>query len=94
MSALIYELGKNQHIEAKLRWHFADNIFKCIFMKEMIQMSLKGFPRSPVENKSSLVDFIVVMDRNNKILPEPMMTHFIDIMYVSPNLIELIIIFS
>ena len=38
---------------------WADNIFKCIFLNENdkipIQISLKLVPRSPVDNKTALV---------------------------------------
>ena len=37
----------------------ADNNFKCIFLNEndriLIQISLKFFPRSPIDNKPALV---------------------------------------
>ena len=43
--------GQNGH-------HFADNIFKCIFMNEkcciLIRISLKFVPNGPIDNKSSL----------------------------------------
>ena len=39
--------------------HFADGIFKCIFMNEnfciLIPISLKFVPKGPIDNKSALV---------------------------------------
>ena len=59
---------------------FADNIFKCIFLNEndkiIIQISLKLVPRSPIENKSALVQVMAWRRTGDKPLPEPMMTQF------------------
>ena len=39
--------------------HFADNIFRCIFMNEIfcifIKISLKFVPMGPIDNKSAFV---------------------------------------
>ena len=39
--------------------HFADDIFKCIFVNEkfhmLIKMSLKFVPRDPIDNNPALV---------------------------------------
>ena len=40
-------------------WHFADNIFKCIYLAKtlwiLIESSLKFVPKGPIDNKSALV---------------------------------------
>ena len=55
-----------------------DDIFKCIFPKEidiiLIQIALKLVPKSPVDNKPALVQGMATGD---KPLPGPMMTQFI-----------------
>ena len=60
----------------------ADNIFKCIFIQEngkiLIQISLKLIPRSPIDNKSALVQVMAWRRTGDKLLPEPMMTQFTD----------------
>ena len=42
--------------------HFADDIFKCIFMNEkfsiLIQISLKFVPTGPIENKPAVVQIM------------------------------------
>ena len=39
--------------------HFADDLFKCIFMNEklriLVLISLKFVPKGPIDNKSALV---------------------------------------
>ena len=59
-----------------------DDIFNCIFLNENdripIQISLKYVPRSPIENKSALVQVMVWRRTGDKPLPEPMMTQFIN----------------
>ena len=44
-----------------------------------IKISLKFAPRGPIDNKSSLVQVMALCQTDNKPLPEPMMTQFIDI---------------
>ena len=60
----------------------ADDIFKCIFLNENdkipIQISLKLIPRSPIDNKSALVQVMACRRTGDKPLPEAMMTHFTD----------------
>ena len=59
-----------------------DDIFKCIFLNEkdkiQIQISLKLFPRCPIENKPALVQVMVWRRTGGKPLPEPMMAQFTD----------------
>ena len=56
----------------------ADAIFKGIFLNETdkipIQISLKLVPRSPIDNKSALVQVMAWRRTGDKPLPEPMMT--------------------
>ena len=60
----------------------ADDNLKCIFLNEndriSIQISLKFVPRSPIDNKSALVQVMAWLWRGDKPLLEPMLTHFID----------------
>ena len=60
----------------------ADDIFNCIFLNKNdripIQISLKYVSRSPINNKSALVEAMAWHRTGNKPLPEPMMTQFID----------------
>ena len=60
----------------------ADDIFKCIFLNENdripIQISLKFVPRSPVDNKPTLVQVMAWSRTGDKPLPEPMLTQFTD----------------
>ena len=60
----------------------ADDIFKCIFLNEndkiLIQISLKLFPMSLIDNKLALVQVIGWHRRGDKPSPEPMITEFID----------------
>ena len=60
----------------------ADDIFKCIFVNENddipIQISLKLVPRSPIDNKTVLVQVMAWRRTGDKPLSEPMLTHFTD----------------
>ena len=60
----------------------ADDIFKCIFLNENddipIEISLKLVPRSPINNKSALVQVMAWRRTDDKPLPESMMTQFTD----------------
>ena len=62
--------------------HFADNIFKWIFMNEKLcilnQISLKFFCKGPIENKTALVWVMSWHQTGDKPLPEPMLTCFTD----------------
>ena len=70
-------LRKNGH-------HFADDIFKLIFLYEkgfnLIQMSLKFSPDSPntCNNKPSLVQIMAWHQKGARPLSEPMMAWFTD----------------
>ena len=56
--------------------HFADDIFKCIFMNEkfgiLIRISLKFVPNGPIDNKPALFQAMAWCR------PEPMLTHLTD----------------
>ena len=60
----------------------ADDIFKWIFFNENgripIQISLKYFPMSPIDNAPSLVQVMAWRRIGDMPLPEPMMTNFTD----------------
>ena len=60
----------------------ADDNFKCIFLNENdsipIQISLKFVPRSPIDNKATLVQVMAWCRTGNKPLPELMLTQFSD----------------
>ena len=62
--------------------HFADDIFKCIFMNEkfciLIGISLKFVLKGPFDNKSALVEVMAWRRTGGKPLPEPMLTQFTD----------------
>ena len=68
--------------------HFADDIFRCIFVNERfcisIQISLKFDPRGLIDNKPALVQVMAWRRTGDKPLPESVLTPFTD---------ELIIIF-
>ena len=58
----------------------ADDIFKCIFLKEndriAIRISLKFVRRSPIDNNPALVQGMAWRRIGDKPLPEPMMALF------------------
>ena len=58
----------------------ADDNFNCIFLNENdripIQISLKYVPRSPIDNKSALVQVMAWRRTGGKPLSEPMLTQF------------------
>ena len=58
------------------RRHFADDIFKCIFLNENvwipIEFSLKFVPRGPINNISALVQIMAWRRPGDKPLSEPM----------------------
>ena len=60
----------------------ADDNFKCIFLNEydkiQIPISLKFVPRSPIDNKSALVQVMAWRRTGDKSLPELMLTQFTD----------------
>ena len=60
------------------KWrHFADDIFKCIFLNENvwipIKMSLKFVPKGPINNISAMVQIMAWRRSGDKPLFEPMM---------------------
>ena len=60
----------------------ADTIFKCIFLNEndriSIKISLIFVPRSPIDNKPTLVQVMAWCQIGDKPLPEPMIAQFTD----------------
>ena len=67
-----------QHIEAdKNGRHFADDIFKCIFLNENVWISLKiplkFVPKGPINNIPALVQIMAWHRPGDKSLSEPMM---------------------
>ena len=59
---------------------YADDIFRCIFMNEkfciLIKISLKFFPKVPINNIPALVQIMIWHRQGNKPLSEPVMTKF------------------
>ena len=57
--------------------HFADDVFKCIFLNEnvwiLLQISLKFIPKCPIKNIPSLVQIMAWRRPGDKSLSEPMM---------------------
>ena len=62
--------------------HFTDDIFKWIFMNEMvfslIQISQKFVPNSPIDNKPSLVQVMAWHRTGDKPFHEAMLNQFTD----------------
>ena len=62
--------------------HFADDIFRCIFVNEnfciLIKISLKFVPRGPVDNNSAFVYIMAWRWMGDKPLSEQMLTLFTD----------------
>ena len=60
--------------------HFADDIFKCLFVNEkfciMIKISLKFVPKGPNDNNPALVKILAWRRIGDKPLSEPMPTQF------------------
>ena len=78
-----YSIGSNNsspHGQKAATW--ADNIFKYILLCEndriLIQISLKRFPKSPIDNKLALVEVMAWHRIGDKPLLQPMMTQFTD----------------
>ena len=69
------------HINTLRQWqtgrHFADNIFKHIFLNEnvgiSIQISPKFFPKGPIYNNPALLQIMAWCQTSNKPLSKPMM---------------------
>ena len=61
--------------------NLAEDIFECIVVNENdripIQMSLKFVPRSPIDNKLTLVQVMAWCQTSNKPFPELMVTQLI-----------------
>ena len=57
--------------------HFADDIFKCIFLNENVwvplKISLKFVPKGPINNIPAMVQIMAWSRPGNKPLSEPMM---------------------
>ena len=62
--------------------HFADNIFRCIFVSEkfciLIKISLKFVPKGQIDNNPALVQIMAWRRPGDKPLSEPMLTRFTD----------------
>ena len=62
--------------------HFADDIFRCIFVNEksciLTKISLKFVPMGPIDNNPALVQIIAWCRIGDKPLSEPMLTRFTD----------------
>ena len=60
--------------------HLAEDNFRCIFLNENYripsQISLKFVPRSPIDNKPTLVQVMACRQTGDKSLPELMLTRF------------------
>ena len=73
--------------------HFADAIFKCIFLNEnvwiRIKISLKFVPKGPINNIPSLVQIMAWHRPGDKPLSEPMMARLPTHIYASLGLNEL-----
>ena len=67
--------GQNGH-------HFADDIFRCIFVNEkfciLIRISLKFVPEGVIDHKPALVQVMAWCQTGDKPLPESMLTQLID----------------
>ena len=63
-------------------WHFADDIFKWIFLNEnvwiLIKISLKFVPNGPIDIMLALVQIMAWRQTGNKPLSEPMMTYVVN----------------
>ena len=71
------------HIEAETNCrHFADDIFKCIFLNEkfciVIQTSAKLIPKVLIDSKWELVQVMAWRWIGDKPLSEPVLTWFTD----------------
>ena len=64
------------------RRNFADDVFKCNFLKENvwipIKISLKFVPEGPINNIPALAQMMAWRRTGDKPLSEPMMTQFND----------------
>ena len=74
----ISQFPLNKHIEVETNGrHFADDIFKCIFLNENvwipIKISLKFVPKVQINNIPALVQILAWRRTGDKPLSEPMM---------------------
>ena len=92
----------NQYIFNTLRprqngRHFADDIFKCIFLNEnvsiAIKISLKFVPKGPISNIPSLVQIMAWRRPGNKPLSEPMMAR-LHICVTRPQWVKIHFVFT
>ena len=62
--------------------HFADGIFRCIFMNEkfciVIPISIEFVPKGSIDNKSILIQVMAWRRTGDKPISEPMLTQFTD----------------
>ena len=65
------------------RSHFADNIFKCIFLNENAWISLKFVPKVRINNFEALVQIMAWHRPGNKPLSEPMVVTLQTHIYVT-----------
>ena len=76
MVQVIFYMAINSLRPRRNRRHFADNIFKCIFLNENawipINFSLKFVPMGPINNISVLVQIMAWRRPGDKPLSEPM----------------------
>ena len=67
--------------------HFADDIFKCIFLNKnvwiSIKISLKFVPKGPINNIPALVEIMAWRRPGDKPLSEPMMVNLLTHICVS-----------
>ena len=77
------------------RRHFADDIFKCIFLNEnvliSIKIQLKFIPKGPINSIPTLAQIMAWRRPGDKPLSEPMMTSSLTHIYASFGLNELMI---
>ena len=81
-------LSVPEHIEAETNGrHFADDIFKCIFLNENVwislKMSLKFAPRGPINNIPAMVQIMAWRRPGDKPLSEPMLVSLLTHICVS-----------
>ena len=72
----------NSSLPDKMAAILADDFFKWILLNEngriFIQISVKFVPRSPIDNKPTLVQLTAWRRTGGEPLPEPMKTQFTD----------------
>ena len=77
----------NSHPPGKNGHHFADNIFRCIFMNKefciLIRITLEIVPKSPIDGNPALLQIMAWHHTGDKALSEPMLTWFTDA-YMQP----------